>query len=268
MSSSLNDYLSKLYGSKKKKNESKKKTPVIKSSSKIGIMDNLDNQIIPLTQSVSNGSETEPKRKKKKTWINLNTNEIQASTSPMLNVTDDNLSLQVGKEKEESTIQGTYPKEIQKSNSQTLFRDSKGHKIKNYDSFMDELRQQELSEKSEKERYLKELNMGDIQKNLIKVSDANANATKKKHLYEIQDVEDPAALFTKGVGGKKPKDKRLSVLGRMQYNKNYPENRFGVVPGWRWDGIDRSTGFENRWFAKKNEIYEKKIQDYTLQQDF
>lgn len=51
-------------------------------------------------------------------------------------------------------------------------------------------------------------------------------------------------------------DNNIGVIKRSFYLPNCkfvaPTNRFNIEPGYRWDGVDRSSGFENRYLANIN----------------
>lgn len=162
--------------------------------------------------------------------------------------------------------------EATKMNQDTIYRDASG-RIVNVAMKRAEIRKKAEEEEARKAAEL-EAAKGDVQrveKEKRKEELQNAKfltvaryADDKELNEELKDKErwnDPAAQFL----AKKQPGK--SVTGRTLYQGNFQPNRYGIRPGHKWDGVDRSNGFEGDWFKARNRQTNLKNLEYAWQMD-
>jgi pre-mRNA-splicing factor CWC26 len=161
---------------------------------------------------------------------------------------------------------------------ETLYRDASGRVI-NVSMKRAELRAKAEEEERKKQEEL-ESRKGDVQRREkeerrreleeAKVMGVARYADDKKLNDELKEQErwnDPMAQLlaskksnTSSKGGKSKSSSRT-------YQGAFEPNRYGIKPGWRWDGVDRSNGFERKWFAARNKARDREALEYAWQLD-
>ena len=96
---------------------------------------------------------------------------------------------------------------------------------------------------------------------LLTVARGKDDTEMNRELKEAERWNDPAARFLKR------KRKMRSVTGRPLYRGSFEPNRYGIIPGHRWDGVDRSNGFEKKWFAARSQRYNREQLEYAWEMD-
>ncbi|XP_076750579.1 uncharacterized protein LOC143423261 [Xylocopa sonorina] len=101
-----------------------------------------------------------------------------------------------------------------------------------------------LKQVEDREEKLKD-DLYEMSKPLARYAD---DADLDKRLREQEREGDPMLEYIKQKQVKEGKRQP----DRPTYEGSYMPNRFGIRPGHRWDGVDRSNGYEKRWFEAQN----------------
>ena len=154
---------------------------------------------------------------------------------------------------------------------ETTYRDATGRRMDPMLRRAEYRYQQEQREREEKEakeaeeRQQKELRAGLAQQRQIEEERERLRQQKTQALATTRDDaeynetlkaqerwNDPAAAFLSKDSKEKKKGKKLTRNVPLYMGPAAP-NRYKIRPGVRWDGVDRSNGFEKLWFRKQNE---------------
>ncbi|XP_051533192.1 BUD13 homolog [Myxocyprinus asiaticus] len=152
------------------------------------------------------------------------------------------------------------PLEEQSRNAETVFRDKSGRK-RDLDSERVEL-SKKAGEKAEKDEKYARWGKGLAQDEMQQQNVADAMRETQKPLARHIDDEDlDRMLREKERDGdpmanmlRKKKEKNAKLKG-IKEKPCYrgpppPPNRFNIMPGYRWDGVDRSNGFEQKRYSR------------------
>lgn len=162
------------------------------------------------------------------------------------------------------------------SNADTVYRDKKGRKLDMLSEFM---RQQALAEGKKVAIQQAQFEWGlgavqkkdheEAQKELVELADepfarmANDPKLEKIRKGVIRDGDPMADYFVKKQEKTVPGSTTTSRTGKPLYKGPNPTpNRFGIRPGYRWDAVDRSNGFEQKALTKLNEKSAFKEDEY------
>ena len=179
---------------------------------------------------------------------------------------------------------------------ETIYRDATGRRI-DVSLKRAEARAQQV-EKLRAEKKAKEDAMGDVQlreketrkqdledAKFLSLGRSVDDETMNEELKEQVRWDDPMAAYMaqkraeesvasqKGASGRDARKSSGEGLARVANRKKVytgpaaAPNRYGILPGWRWDGVDRSNGFEKDWFQARSKKGRNEELSYQWQMD-
>lgn len=182
---------------------------------------------------------------------------------------------------------------------ETIYRDATGRRI-DISMKRAEARAAE-AEKKRAERQAREDAMGEVQRRerdarkqdleeakFLSLARGADDEQMNDQLRKVQRWDDPMAAYMaeksragdedaevsgkRTAGGKTAAGAGGAGAGKTTtksrvYAGHAPPNRYGIAPGWRWDGVDRGNGFEKEWFQARSRSTRNADLEYQWQMD-
>lgn len=150
-------------------------------------------------------------------------------------------------------------------NEKTVYRDRTG-RVKSVEEEQARIRQEE-HERAEKERQRKEQAKGTTQKRELERQRAEVESMKSKPFargWGELDQEKKERIHWNDPMRQQAESQKAKKYAKSKpvYEGSFETNRFNIRPGHKWDGVDRSNGYERRWFKAKYENENKKKQAF------
>eukprot|EP01128_Nolandella_sp_AFSM9_P005464 TRINITY_DN263_c0_g1_i1.p1 TRINITY_DN263_c0_g1~~TRINITY_DN263_c0_g1_i1.p1 ORF type:complete len:481 (+),score=156.50 TRINITY_DN263_c0_g1_i1:55-1443(+) len=165
------------------------------------------------------------------------------------------------RQKEMDQIRNLKPEEAGKD-APTIYRDKRGRKLTMLNNMVNQGVEGFKSDVADMEWGVGKVDMEEKRRNMELEEGEKGRGYHGKTFEDMKTDEhrmnrsrflDPMAKFL----GKDESDEEEPVKKKKKKKKLYkghiPENRYSIPPGYRWDGIDRSNGFETRMYKAQNE---------------
>ncbi|KKY27082.1 putative cell cycle control protein [Phaeomoniella chlamydospora] len=158
---------------------------------------------------------------------------------------------------------------------ETVYRDATGRRI---DIHLKRAEARKLEEEAKrKEREDQEKLTGDVQRAQREQRQQDLEDAKLMKLSRYADDEDLNKELKKQerwgdtmagyIEREAVAEGRSITSTKPIYKGSFEPNRYGIRPGYRWDGVDRSTGFEKQWFQARGKQERNRDLEYQWQMD-
>lgn len=283
--SSLNEYLAKHYGSSsnsdKKRKSKKTQHPASSAGLNVIIADDDDDRVYSASKPVKEKT-SKPKqpvfRSTQQSWRTIrepNADETpKASSAKYGLLTSDMIKDETDRVRKEQAVRRQKLLESQKGKpkEETIYRDPQTGKRIDIEQAQREEHQRQADQQRQQQQQV-EWNKGLAQQRAElgdrrleeEMRNTSANELEQRYarerdqeLKDRQHWNDPALNYLQ-----KKKKRRKADEVYLTYQGYVPPNRFDIRPGYRWDGVDRSNGFEKQHFRRQANATNKKADDYS-----